>query len=98
MYVIKPLRLNSGHISTKCPSRSELFKKSTFQGFRYKQETEDVALKDYQEFRHMSKDEVFNKGQQLVHEDIADRSLAELQQQILDEASKKKSSDTDLPE
>lgn len=93
MFCIESLKLNSKLVDVKCPSRSELFKKSTFQGFKYKQEVDDVAPKDYQEFRHMSKDEVFNKGQQLVSQDIADQTLAELQQQILDEGSKSKNSE-----
>lgn len=87
MFVIDPLKLNSPLRNVKCPSRSDLFKKSTFQGFKYKTETEDLAPGDYQEFRHLSKDEVFNKGQQLVHKDIADQTLQELQQEMT-EASK----------
>ena len=88
MIVIKPLQLNSHLVQTTLKSRKDLFKSSNFQGFKYKTDIAPASEEEAVEFRVMSKDEQFNKGQDLVHQDIADIQTKEFKES-LEQAMKK---------
>ena len=88
MFVIKPLQLNSHLVKTTGRSRAELFKSSNFQGFRYKTDINPANHQEAVEFRAMNKDEQFNEGQNLVHQDIADIQTKEFKES-LEQAMKK---------
>ena len=84
MFVIEPLRLNSTFKEVQMPSRSELFKRSTFNGFKYKQEASDVSLDEHVEFRHLDKNEQFLRGQEYVESDIGKQALEEARKALND--------------
>ena len=91
MIVIKPLQLNSHLVQTTLKSRKDLFKSSNFQGFKYKTDISPASENEAMEFRVMTKDEMYNHGENLVNSDVADMQSADFRQKVTEamERSKK---------